>query len=157
MQVIKATKCFRKVGILLSLCFSLISLLLLATVKKDCSKSNLKVTTGMVFVLWSLTFLLLLLQIVKMTHCLRSIPMILFSFYFFVCGCMFFVQMQIWGGTENLCRTESPALYWWLVTNIILFYLIVSFGLVTWGSYLCKVADAQEHITKTAVREYLKE
>ena len=48
-------------------------------------------------------------------------------------------------------------LYWWLVTNIILFYTIVSFGLATWGSYLCKVADVQEEITKQAVEEYLKE
>ena len=65
--------------------------------------------------------------------------------------------MQIWGGTENECRTETPVLYWWLVTNVILFYLMVSFGLVTWGSYLCKVADAQEKITSNAVKEYMKE
>ena len=42
------------------------------------------------------------------------------------------------------------------MTNIILFYLIVAFGLATWGSYLCKVAVAQESITKEAVKEYMK-
>ena len=48
-------------------------------------------------------------------------------------------------------------LYWWLVTNIIVFYFLVSFGLATWGAYLCKVADAQEEITKEAIKEYLEE
>ena len=86
-----------------------------------------------------------------MTKCLQSIPKLLFCFYFFVCACMFFVQMQIWGGTENECRSESPILYWWLVTNIALFYLIVSFGLLTWGSYLCRMAEAQDKITDEAV------
>jgi len=56
-----------------------------------------------------------------------------------------------------MCRKEAPTLYWWLVVNVILFYLIVSFGLATWGSYLCKVADVQEQVTKEAVEEYLKE
>ena len=65
--------------------------------------------------------------------------------------------MELWGGVDNQCRTEAPALYWWLVTNIILFYMIVSFGLATWGAYLCKVADVQEEVTRQAVKEYLAE
>ena len=66
--------------------------------------------------------------------------------------------MQIFGGggLNNLCRSEAPALYWWLVTNIILFYIIVAFGLATWGSYLCKVAKAQEDITNDAVQAYVQ-
>ena len=155
--MIKATKCFRQVSILLSLVFSLLSVLFLCIVDQDCSNANLKATTGLVFGLWSCIFVLLLLQAVKLTDCLKKIPKLLFGFYFFICGCMFFVQMELWGGVDNQCRKESPLLYWWLVTNIILFYLIVSFGLATWGSYLCKVADAQEEITKQAVEEYLAE
>ena len=45
--------------------------------------------------------------------------------------------------------------YWWLIINITIFYLIVTFGLATWGAYLCMVADAQEEMTKQAVAEYL--
>ena len=70
---------------------------------------------------------------------------------------MFFVQLELWGGVDNTCRKEVPALYWWLVVNIIVFYFIVSFGLATWGSYLCKVADVQEELTQKAVEEYLAE
>ena len=157
MQVVKATKCFRQVSILLSLLFALVSIVLLCIVDHDCAKSNLKATTGLVFFLWSCVFVLLLLQVVKLTDCLKKIPKLLFGFYFFICGCMFFVQMELWGGVDNECRTEAPALYWWLVINITLFYFIVSFGLATWGAYLCKVADAQDEITKEAVKEYLAE
>ena len=94
---------------------------------------------------------------VKLTDWLKKIPKLLFAFYFFVCGCMFFVQMSLWGGVKSQCKKEVPVLYWWLVVNIILFYLIVSFGLATWGAYLCKVSAAQEDITQQAVNEYLAE
>lgn len=67
---------------------------------------------------------------------------------------MFFTQLMIWGGNDNTCREESPVYYWWLVTNIIIFYTIVSFGLATWGSYICKVADAQEEFIKKAREEF---
>ena len=157
MQVIKATKCFRQVSILLSLVFALLSIVFLCIAGDDCTNANLKATTGLVFFLWSTVFVLLLLQAVKLTTCLKSIPKLLFGFYFFICGCMFFVQMELWGGVDNQCRTEIPLLYWWLVINIIVFYTIVSFGLATWGAYLCKVADVQEELTKKAVDEYLKE
>ena len=157
MKVIKATKRFRQISILLSLLFAITSVVMLIVVDKDCDKSNLKATTGLVFFLWSTVFVLLLLQMVQLTECLKKIPKLLFGFYFFICGCMFFVQMELWGGVDNQCRTEVPSLYWWLVTNIILFYLIVSFGLATWGAYLCKVADVQEEVTRKAVKEYLEE
>ena len=157
MKVIKATKRFRQISILLSLLFAITSVVMLIVVDKDCDKSNLKATTGLVFFLWSTVFVLLLLQMVQLTECLKKIPKLLFGFYFFICGCMFFVQMELWGGVDNQCRKEVPSLYWWLVTNIILFYLIVSFGLATWGAYLCKVADVQEEVTRKAVKEYLEE
>ena len=144
MQVVKATKRFRQVSILLSLLFAIVSIVLLIVVQDDCLRSNLKATTGLVFALWSCVFVLLLLQLVKLTDCLKKIPKILFGFYFAICAVMFFVQLELWGGVDNNCRKESPVLYWWLFANIVLFYLIVSFGLATWGAYLCKVADVQE-------------
>ena len=89
--MIKATKVFRQVSILLSLVFSLLSIIFLCVTDKDCTQSNLKATTGLVFGLWSCVFVLLLLQLVKATDCLKKIPKLLFGFYFFICGCMFFV------------------------------------------------------------------
>jgi hypothetical protein len=48
-------------------------------------------------------------------------------------------------------------LYYFLLFNVILFYLVVAFGLSTWGSYLCAVADIKEEVTKAAIDEYLAE
>lgn len=159
MQVIKATKCFRQVSIITSLVFSLTSIVMLCLNDYDCSNSNLRATTAIVFALWSTVFVLLLLQAVNMTQCLKKIPKLLFAFYVAICGSMFFVQLELWGGvpTDPLCREQAPGLYWWLVVNIIVFYIIVSFGLATWGSYLCKVADVQEEVTQQAIKEYLEE
>jgi hypothetical protein len=59
------------------------------------------------------------------------------------------------------CRSNqqgaSPLLYYYLLVNVIMFYLVVSFGLATWGSYLCAVADIKEEVTKAAIDEYLAE
>ena len=57
----------------------------------------------------------------------------------------------------NPCQQQSPLLYWYLFSQVIIFYLIVAFGLSTWGSYLCAVADIKEEITQAAIDEYLKE
>ena len=157
MQVVKATRCFRQVSILLSLAMALTSICLLAIADlPDCTNAQLKTTTGLVFALWSSVFVLLLLQVAGLTKCLKKIPKILFGFYFFVCGVMFFTQLELWGGSENNCMTEAAVLYWWLFANIVVFYLIVSFGLATWGSYICKVADAQEELVEKARAEYAK-
>ena len=158
MQVVKATKTFRQVSILLSLVMALTSICLVAVGDiPDCSTANLKTTVVLVFILWSTVFVLLLLQVAGLTKCLKSVPKLLFGFYFFICAIMFFTQLMIWGGEDNHCRTEAAVLYWWLVVNIIVFYLIVSFGLATWGSYICKVADAQEEFVEKARAEYMKE
>ena len=59
MQVVKATKCFRQVSILLSLAMALTSICLLAVANlPDCSTASLKTTTGLVFALWSCVFVI---------------------------------------------------------------------------------------------------
>jgi hypothetical protein len=37
-------------------------------------------------------------------------------------------------------------MWYWLIINVALFYLMVVFGMATWGSYLCRAADAKEEI-----------
>lgn len=104
MKVVRATKLFRQISILLSLVFAITSLVMLIVVDDDCEHSNLRATTGLVFFLWACIFVLLLLQAVKLTECLKKIPKVLFFFYFFICGVMFFVQLELWGGVDNTCR-----------------------------------------------------
>ena len=155
MKVIKATKQFRQVALIGSLLFALISMGLLLVDFSDCASSNLKATTAVVFGLWSVIFTLFLIQATGIGSCLRNYPKSLTGFYIFVCAVMLFVQMEVFGGHGSSCWIEAPAYYWWLIVNIGVFYLIVTFGLATWGAYLCFVADAQDEMTKQAVSEYL--
>ena len=46
-------------------------------------------------------------------------------------------------------------MYWYLISNIAIFYLIVTYGLSTWGFYLCRAADAQEELVTEAVAEHM--
>ena len=75
-----------------------------------------------------------------------------------VCVVMYFSQVELWGGLDpQSCREEKPLLYWWVTANVIIFYLIVAFGMCIFASYICKVADAAEELTKKAVKDYLRE
>ena len=98
MKVIKATQLFRQVTLIGSLLMALGSIGLLISPIEDCSTSNLQATIGLIFILWCLIFVLLLVQVTGLGWCLKDIPKLLFVFYFFVCACMLFVQMQVWGG-----------------------------------------------------------
>ncbi len=60
------------------------------------------------------------------------------------------------GSAPNNCRVERPAMWYWLIINVVLFYLMVVFGMATWGSYLCRSADAKEEIINQAVEEYME-
>ena len=82
----------------------------------------------------------------------------MFVYYFVVVGVMFVCQMMVFGslgGTKNDCMSTAPVQYWFTICNITIFYLIVVFGLSTWGFYLCKVADAENEMVETAVKNHL--
>ena len=67
--------------------------------------------------------------------------------------------MMLWGsggGDANNCRNQKPAMWYWLMINVAAFYLMVVFGMATWGSYLCKVADKKEEVIAKAVEEYME-
>jgi len=157
MQVIKATKRFRTVVTLLSLLMSVGTITVLCVPAQDCTTGNLKFAVGCLAFVWCTIFILMLFQVIGMIATLKKFNKALFVFYFIVCGCMYVCQMMIWGGVENTCMKETPVLYWYIVTNVIMFYVIVAFGLATWGSYLCKVADAYEELSKEAVSEMMAE
>lgn len=76
------------------------------------------------------------------------------GFYFLLVAVMFYVQMILFKG-EN-CSTDSPVLFFWLVSQIALFYFIVAFGLAKWGSYICWQAENHDQMAKRAVEEYFK-
>ena len=111
------------------------TVVLLASGFENCETANLKFAMGMVFLIYSVVFVMMLLQFIGLVSCLKTIPRAIMGFYFALVGVMFFIQMILFKGTE--CRTESPIYYYWLVAQIALFYLIVAIGLAKWGSYIC--------------------
>ena len=95
---------------------------------------------------------------------LKKYDKALFVFYFFVVACIYVSMMMLFGGTESdcnsvspavCCRVKAPSMWYWLIINVIFFYLICAFGLASWGQYLCTVADIKEKATKQALDAYM--
>jgi len=109
----------------------------------------MEVAMYFVLIMWVMTFIMLFLQIVGMVKCLKKYKMALFAYYIFIGVSVYVSQMMLWAGGgngSNSCRLGKPVMWWWLLINVCLFYLLVTFGMATWGSYLCKNADAKEEI-----------
>lgn len=159
MQVVKATKRFRQVTLLSSLVMAIGSIVCLVVPSKGTCVVDIQAAMGLVFTLWVLIFIMLFLQVIGMVRCLKKFQTPLFAFYIFVVITVYVAQMMLWGsgGTDpNNCRIERPAMWYWLIINVCMFYLMVAFGMATWGSYLCKTADAKEEIINSAVEEYME-
>lgn len=141
-----------------SLLLAIGSICVLIFDRKTCTGVQLRVADGIIFGVWTLIFILLLLQVIGCVKCLKKIPKVMFGFYCGISISMWFVQMLLFAAPQDPpCDKQTPLLYWYLFSNVILFYLIVAFGLTTWGAYLCAVADIKEEITQAAIDEYLKE
>ena len=50
----------------------------------------------------------------------------------------------------------APLLYYWLFTNIGLFYMLVAYGLSLWGAYICWEVDEEEAMEMEAKVNLLK-
>ena len=57
----------------------------------DCTVANLRAAIGVVFVVYSSVFVLLLLQVVGFVKCLKKIPKVMFGFYAGISVAMFLV------------------------------------------------------------------
>ena len=50
----------------------------------------------------------------------------------------------------------APVLYYWIFTNIALFYVLVAYGLSLWGAYICWEVDEEEQKITAAMQHYTK-
>jgi hypothetical protein len=92
MQVVKATKRFRQVSLLGSLLMSIVSIsILIIWPNAECVGTQLRAAVGIVFAVWSLIFVLLLLQVIGLVKCLKKIPKVMFGFYCTIAASMWFV------------------------------------------------------------------
>lgn len=52
---------------------------------------------------------------------------------------------------------QSPLQYFWLIINIIIFYIFVAYGIALWGQYICWEAEKEEKEINKALKKYFKE
>jgi hypothetical protein len=155
MKVVKATKRFRQVSVLGSMLLAGCSIATFVVPDHECADgTDIKAAIGLLAVCWTVTFVLLLTQAIGLVKCLKKIPYFLMGYYIAVVVSIYFCQMMLWSGRGNDCRTSSPLMWYWLLSNVVFFYLIIAFGLASWGQYLCKVADTREEIHEQVVSEY---
>lgn len=46
-------------------------------------------------------------------------------------------------------------MYYWLFTNILLFYVMVAYGLSLWAAYICWEVDEEEALIHAAAARYV--
>ncbi len=51
----------------------------------------------------------------------------------------------------------SPLMYFWLILQIMVFYVMVAYGIALWGAYICWESEKEEEEIKVAMKEYVKE
>ena len=73
-------------------------------------------------------------------------------FYFILVAAMVCVQFVFFQGQS--CNQVAPLLYYWLFTNIALFYVMVAYGLSLWGAYICWEVDEEEAMINEALKRY---
>ena len=111
MQVVKATKRFRQISLLGSMLMAIISIgILIIWPNADCVGTQLRGAVGIVFTVWTLIFVLLLLQVIGLVKCLKKIPKVMFGFYCAISTCMWFVQMLLFSAAPvdgAICRDKK--------------------------------------------------
>ena len=89
-----------------------------------------------------------------MGSCIRAVGKLIGLYYVYLVGAMIVVQIYVLKAEE--CSRISPLLYYWLVWNILLFYIFIAYGLSLWGAYICWEQEEEEAVTKAAMDKYLK-
>lgn len=146
---VKGTDTFRKVALFGSLIAAAMSFLIKLMNPRGCDAVNLEYAIYMCLAVQIFTFFLLLGSYLCVNLFVK-IGRWMAIFYFFLVGAMVGVQIIFFKGQE--CNRVSPLLYYWLFTNIILFYILVAYGLSLWGAYICWEVDEEERIIVEALK-----
>ena len=85
--------------------------------------------------------------------CIRCFGRAIGLYYVYLVGTMIVVQIYVLKAEG--CNRTSPLLYYWLVWNILLFYIFIAYGLSLWGAYICWEQEEQDNVTRKAMEHYL--
>ena len=50
----------------------------------------------------------------------------------------------------------APVLYFWVLINIVMFYVVVAYGIALWGAYICWESEKEEKQLQAAMAKYMK-
>lgn len=64
-------------------------------------------------------------------------------------GCMVWAQIIFF--KANGCGTRAFVLYYWLLLNIVVFFVFVAYGISLWGAYICWAQEEEETIMEEAL------
>jgi hypothetical protein len=107
-----------------------------------------------IFSLHIITFLLLLFHFIGLGRFLAKCGKALGIYYFYLVGVFFFVQVSFFKGPE--CSSKAPMVYFWIAAQIVMFYILVAYGIALWGAYICWQAEKEEAEIQDIVETYMK-
>ena len=149
---------FRRVVCISSLIFAAISGIILAIGPSPCTFTDYddagniisETTYNLDNGIWAVgctnatIFFMLILHYIHCGSCIKAVGRGMVLYYVLMIGTMVYAQMVFFGG--NGCGTKAFFLYYWLATNIVLFYIFIAYGISLWGAYLCWAQEEEENI-----------
>lgn len=149
-----ATMKFRRIVLIFSIIFAGITILILVGDPRECQTSNLKLGLWLAFSIHMSSFILLLFHFIGLGFILRKLGRLLGLYYFYMVGAMFATQVIFFKSSG--CNVTAPLLYFWVMLNIIMFYMLVAYGIALWGAYICWESEKEEKQLKAAMKKYMK-
>ena len=149
---VSGTDTFRRVTLIGSLIMSAASVLLLLLEPRACDAVKLEYAIYLCSGVHLLTFMLLLSSYLC-NKCVVAMGRAMVVFYFGLVASMVYVQVIFFHGQE--CNRIAPVIYYWIFMNIVLFYVLVAYGLSLWGAYICWEVDEEEKLIKEALATQL--
>ena len=141
---------FRRVCLISSLICSGISGLIVALDPPSCAHANLM---NGVYITLSCQVAIFMLLLMHYIHCgclIRKLGWSLGFFYLILVGLMCWAQVIFFEG--NGCGDQAFVLYFWLLFNIVIFFIFVAYGISLWGAYICWAQEEEEEIMKEALK-----
>ena len=153
---IDGVETFRRVMVICSMIFGVITLLLLTlSGHKQCVDPNTEKLHKLTYGLWTCfgvqlsIFLLLTLHYIKCGCLITKLGMAMAGYYFLMVGSMVSAQVIFFQSTD--CRAQTFFRYYWLMLNVGLFYVFIAYGISLWGAYICWAQEEEENLAKEAM------
>lgn len=135
---------FRRAVLIFSIIFASITMLILVSDTPECESTDLRLGLWLAFSIHFTSFTMLLFHFIGLGFILKKLGRILGLYYFYMVGAMFTTQIIFFKSKD--CNLTSPLLYFWVMLNIIMFYVLVAYGIALWGAFICWESEKDEEL-----------